>query len=84
MMLKIFCVKDRATDTYGNPMFLVSRGQVIRSFTDEINRKADDNQMYVHPEDFDLFECGEFNTDTGEFAAKRPEQIAVGKDLRIA
>jgi hypothetical protein len=34
MIMRIFCVRDRATDQYGNPMFLVSRGQAIRGLFD--------------------------------------------------
>lgn len=82
MILRIFCVRDRATDQFGNPMFLVNSGQAIRSFADEINAKTRDNNMLAsHPEDFDLYECGEFNTDDGLFKTANPRQVAVGKDL---
>lgn len=84
MKLFIFCVRDRATDAYGNPMFLVSAGQAVRSFTDEINRPSDDNMLYKHPDDFDLFHLGEFDTQTAVFALlERPEQIAIGKMVKV-
>lgn len=83
MKMKIYAVKDRATDSYGNPMFLLAVGQALRSFTDEINRNEPQNMMYAHPDDFDLYELGEYETDTGEFETKRPELKIRGKDTKI-
>jgi hypothetical protein len=81
MIMRIFCVRDRATDQYGNPMFLVSRGQAIRSFSDEINRAAADNQLYQHPEDFDLYELGSYNTDSGLFDTGVADMVCIGKNV---
>ena len=86
MRLQIFAVRDRATDQYGTPMFLVSSGQAIRSFSDEVNRKHSDstpNPLNQHPEDFDLYSLGEWNTDTGMFETGVPKQLAIGKDLIV-
>lgn len=82
MNLRMFCVKDRATDTYGTPMFLVTNGQAVRSFTDEVNRPAEDNQIYRHPDDFDLYLVGDWNNETCEFTfVGGPECICRGKDV---
>ena len=84
MILHIFAVRDRATDQFGTPMFLVNKGHAIRSFSDEINRSAVDNQLFNHADDFDLYALGLYDTDKGMFTCDRgPEQIAVGKDLQI-
>lgn len=83
MRLMIFSVRDRATDSFGVPMFMVSRGQAIRSFSDEVNRQAADNQIFAHPEDFDLYELGEWSNGDGLFVSNPPELVAIGKDLRI-
>lgn len=83
MRYKILAVRDRALDAYGQPFFASSTGGAIRSFADEINRKAEGNQLNKHPEDFDLYYLGEFDDNTGEFDPSRPSQIAVGKDLLI-
>jgi hypothetical protein len=83
MILKIFAVRDRATDSFGNPMFLVSQGQAVRSFTDEVNRQAADNQLWAHPDDFDLYYLGDYFTDSGTFNAHTPEMILVGKSAAI-
>lgn len=83
MRYKILAVRDRAIDSYGQPFFTASVGGAIRSFADEINRRAENNQLNKHPEDFDLFLLGEFDDQTGEFDGTRPAQVAVGKDLLI-
>lgn len=81
MRYKILAIRDRALDAYGQPFFSASTGAAIRSFSDEINRASPDNQLFKHPEDFDLFLLGEFDDQTGEFDSTRPAQVSVGKDL---
>lgn len=83
MILLIFSVRDRATDSFGTPMFLMSRGQAVRSFTDEVNRAAADNQLYQHPDDFDLYYLGEYVTSDGSFRTVAPEMILIGKSAAI-
>lgn len=83
MILKIFAIHDRATQMFGNPMFLIAVGQAIRSFTDEVNRSDPQNGIYMHPDDFDLFELGTFDTSTAEFVIISPEQIAIGKNVKV-
>jgi len=83
MKMKIYAVRDNATEQYGNAMFLIGHGQAIRSFTDELNNKNNDNMLNKHPTDFDLYHLGEYDTDTGEFATTRPTRLAIGKDLII-
>jgi len=81
VIYNVCSVRDRAVDSYGNPFFVQAVGQAVRSFSDEINRRADDNQLNKHPEDFDLYTLGTFNSDTGLFDTGVPRQIAVGKDV---
>lgn len=84
MKLFVFAVRDRASDQFGNPMFLISRGQAIRSFSDEVNRSEANNMLFAHPEDFDLYELGEYDTSVGLFQTGTPKQVAVGKDLKVS
>ena len=52
-MKQVICaVRDSAADVFGRPYFVPTAGVAIRSFTDEVNRGADDNQFYKHPKDF--------------------------------
>lgn len=82
MILNIYAVRDRATNQYGNPMFLVNHGHAIRSFQSEVNRADKDNALHQYADDFDLYHLGSYDTDLGTFVTKFPEQIAVGKDLK--
>lgn len=83
MRLLCFCVKDRATDAFGNPMFMLATGQAVRSFSDEVNRAGDDNQLYQHPDDFDLYELGDFDTESGSFDCFVPRLLTRGKDVSL-
>ena len=84
MIMVICSIRDSAADAYGRPFFLPSVGVAIRSFTDEINRAAEDNQIYQHPEDFDLFELGTFDDSTGKFELfDVPKQLALGRQIKV-
>jgi len=85
MKLIICTVKDRAADAYGRPMFVPSTGVAIRSFSDEINRNNADNQLFNHPDDFDLYELGEFDDNSGLFALhEQPKLLSLGKQVKIS
>lgn len=83
MKLFVFCVRDRASDVFGRPMFMVSTGAAVRSFSDEVNRADKDNSLYNHPEDFDLYELGSYDDFSGLFETGVPRQVAIGKDLSL-
>ena len=83
MILHVFAIRDRATDSFGNPVFTLSPGQAIRSFSDEINRSAPDNPYYAHPDDYDLYALGHFDTSSGKFVTEDPQQIAIGKMVKL-
>ncbi len=84
MKLVLCSVKDRAADAYGRPMFVPSVGVAIRSFSDEVNRKDSENQLFNHPDDFDLYELGEFDDNTGLFVLhEQPKLLSLGKQVKI-
>jgi len=85
MKLVLCSVKDRAADAFGRPMFVPSVGVAIRSFSDEVNRQDADNQLFNHPDDFDLYEFGEFDDNTGQFALHElPKLLSLGKQVKIS
>jgi len=85
MILIICTVKDRAADAFGRPMFVPSTGVAIRSFSDEINRNNAENQLYNHPDDFDLYELGQFDDNTGLFNLhEQPKLLSLGKQVKLA
>ena len=84
MKLVLCTVKDRAADAFGRPMFVPSVGVAIRSFSDEVNRSDADNQLFNHPDDFDLYELGEFDDNSGQFALhEQPKLLSLGKQVKI-
>jgi hypothetical protein len=83
-MKQIICtVYDRAAETYGRPMFVPSIGVAIRSFTDEVNRSHADNQLFNHPDDFDLYELGEYDDQTSRITTlDLPKVLILGKQAK--
>jgi len=84
MRYKVLAVRDRAADVYGQPFYSSSVGGAIRSFSDEVNRSAPDNNLFKHPEDFDLYLLGDFDDEFGTFTVDSPSQIAIGKDVKVS
>ena len=81
----IVSVFDTAVQAHGRPMFVPTKGAAMRSFTDEVNRKADDNPMWAHPEDYELYDLGTFDDARGRISGNSdgPVLIARAKDVRI-
>lgn len=84
MIFQILCVRDRAADVFGRPSFHTSVGGAIRGFVDEINRAHEENVMFRHPEDFDMFHVGTYDDNSCKFdLLPSPRQVAIGKDSVI-
>lgn len=80
----VICViRDSAADAFGIPVFFKTLGVATRAFTDEINRAAEDNNLYRHPGDHDLWLLGSYDMQTGEFDLEKPRQLARGKDVAL-
>lgn len=83
MKLFVMCARDVKADAFGNPYFAPSIAMAERSFGDEVNRAAEDNILYKHPEDFELYCLGTFDTSSGEFdVGKRVQVCAAGSLVR--
>ncbi|WNK14347.1 MAG: nonstructural protein [Microvirus sp.] len=83
MIRKIYLIRDTALDSYLVPMFFQSEGAARRAFTDEVNRAADDNIMYNHPEHFQLFCAGDYDDDIGLFHTMPPEFVVAAHSVRV-
>lgn len=77
-MLFVCSIFDRKVASYGRPMFARAVGEAMRIFRDEVNRPAEDNILYKHPEDFDLFLVGKFDDETGRLLACDPLMLDSG------
>lgn len=83
----VVAVKDLAVGAFSRPVFVPSVGVAMRSFRDEVMRQAKpgENQMFDHPEDFELWLLAEFDEDTGVFTSKMDGQLSRimrGKDVK--
>lgn len=75
-------LRDRAIDAFSPPQYVASVGGYLRSLADEVNRKAENNQLNAHPEDFEAFELGFFDDAFGKFELHaQPRQIGICKDM---
>lgn len=79
----VCAVFDSAVQAFGQPFFVPALGAAIRSFTDEVNRKASDNALANHPDDYTLHALGTFEDETGTFEADDNSRRALcrGKDV---
>ena len=83
MKMIVVSIKDRAADAFARPAFVPSVGVALRSFQDEINRASEDNQMFQHSDDFDLYELGEFDDNSGLFDLfESPKLLTLGKQVK--
>jgi hypothetical protein len=80
MKYAVCAVKDRAVDAFNRPLYVPTVGVAIRSFTDELNRK--DSELAAHPEDYDLYELGQWDDQTAQFTPLEvPRVITRAQDL---
>lgn len=82
-MKKIYAVKDSATDSYGMPFFLNTRGEAMRHFADAANANPDQSAIAKHPDDYTLHEIGTYDETNADIKSTTPEQIMRGKDCII-
>lgn len=80
MMSKAYCLYDSKLEAYLTPFFAPNRGVAMRHFADLVANE--DHPFGKHPEDYTLFELGDFDDVTAMFNASAPASICNGLDLR--
>lgn len=81
-MLKIICVvRDRVTDMFMHPFCVPTEAAAIRDFADQVNRADQNNPLYMHPGDYELFAVGTFEDRECVFQTGSPRSIALGDSL---
>lgn len=78
MKLKIFTVYDSKVEAFLRPFFMQSKGEAIRAFEDTCQDQK--SQLNKHPEDFTLFEIGEYD-DSNAGIITHQAKIALGTAL---
>lgn len=77
----VVAVKDSAMQQFMRPFYVPAIAAAVRSFGDEVNRQSEDNQMYRHPDDYELWVLAEFEDEGGDFTSVEKRVVARGKDL---
>lgn len=82
MIQKVFGVRDTKALAFLQPYFSNSTGAAVRAFSDEVNNTDGRSMIQKHPEDFVLYELGEFDDNTGAFVSHSPiKMLGCGADF---
>jgi len=73
-MLKIFTVYDLKSRTYMKPFFATNTIEAMRSWMEIC--KDTNTQFYKYPDDFALFELGEFDPNNATFKLSQPHHLS--------
>lgn len=79
MRIQVFAVRDLVVGAFLPPFFCRSHGEALRSFGDACNTA--DHQFAKHSSDFVLFHLGEFDDNSGIFAAIEPARVVSGLEV---
>lgn len=66
MITKVFSVFDAKMATFSTPFFEQTTASAVRSFRRWVNTPNENNMLFNNPEDFHLYEIGEFDNEKGE------------------
>lgn len=81
-ILKLFATHDIKADSFMQPFCAPHAGVATRGFTDAITRPQQPSDISNHPEDFNLYELGEFDSHTGVISPQdRPQLILTGASV---
>lgn len=84
----VMTVRDAKAQLFGRPFFVQSQAHAIRAFERDINAKPQGdaiNDFFTHPDDFELFELGEYDDTDGSFALhKQPKPVIQASQLKLA
>jgi len=68
--MKVFAVHDSKLGAFLLPFYQLNSGMAVREFTDAL--KNPKSRFGMHPEDYCLYEIGEFDDEKGTFSNKIP------------
>lgn len=79
MILKCYSVFDKAINSFGRPWYVLARGEAVRTFMDAVGDK--ESPFNKHPEDYMLFQVGEFDDQKGVFTQEEPEKVLTALEV---
>lgn len=83
MIVGVYAIRDAQTAAFSQPMFFVTKGVAIRSFSEECESAT--SALNKHPADYALFQIGTYDDNAGSLESlPQPEQIALALDFKKA
>lgn len=79
MTYPVFSVRDRLAG-FSAPELSLNKETMKRTFADRVNN---DSHLLFSAADYDLYQIGEFNVDSGEFKAIMPEFVVSGNSVVV-
>lgn len=76
MKIRVFSVFDTKAKAFLPPFFMPEQGQALRIFTDAVNKP--DHQFHAHPEDYALYDIGDFDDSKGILTPCNPDLLITG------
>jgi hypothetical protein len=66
MLMSVFAIYDSAISTWMPPLFVRSKGEIMRWWVDTVNDPQ--SKLAKHPSDYTLFEIGSWDDDKCKFS----------------
>lgn len=79
MKIRFYSVYDKAADRYLDPFTAPTDAVAERGFSDAVNKEG--HPFNLHPEDYVLVECGEFDPESGFIVANGVRTLVAGYQL---
>lgn len=74
MINRLFAVQDSKAGAFHAPFCAPSEGVAVRMMLDCVNREG--HPYAMHPEDYTLYEVGEFEDTDGRVSGSQPRSIS--------
>lgn len=82
MIFFVYAIQDAKAEAFMNPFFKPTRAMAQRDF--ELACQDPNSLMSKTPQDFQLFELGQFDDDTGELKPTMVTLVATGNEVSNA
>lgn len=81
MIVKVFSLYDSKAKMFGPPFFMQTRGMAVRALSDLV--KDSQSMVCRHPDDFVMYQIGEFNDQDAVFKNQNPhELVSMASDFK--
>lgn len=82
MQYIIVAIYDKAVENFGRPFVARTANEAIRTISQEVNRADTTNMLNTHPRDYDLYQLGTWDDETGEVRGGTKERIVQCEALK--